>query len=45
MAEILGHANVQMTHRYQRGNLAAVSEGMKALADYMTEVQAVEDVV
>jgi integrase len=36
VAEILGHAQVSMTHQYQSGNLRAKREAMKALDAYMT---------
>lgn len=37
VAEILGHSVIQMTHRYQTGNLAAKVEAMRALDLYMQE--------
>jgi integrase len=37
VAEILGHAQVRMTHRYQEGNLPARAEAMRALAEYMAQ--------
>lgn len=37
VAEILGHSQVLMTHRYQGGNRAAKVEAMKALEAHMAE--------
>lgn len=44
VAAILGHSTVQMTHHYQRDNLLAVQEGMKALGSYLDTTRPEDDV-